>query len=72
MEKIAKEIGFEPFVRVIIPKGGCNGYSEDEYTELVAREKLRTWTKEEILDWLFENIDMICESVEPYDVHYDD
>jgi hypothetical protein len=34
-------------------------------------EKLRTWTKEEILDWVLENEADYGESYEPYDEEYD-
>lgn len=39
MDKVAKELIFSPIIRVVIPKGGCNGYEENEYAEIVAREK---------------------------------
>lgn len=72
MEKVAKELVFSPIVRVVVPKGGSNGYEENEYAEIVARDKLRKWSKEEILDWVFENLETIFPSYEEYDANYDD
>lgn len=72
MEKVAKELIFSPIVRVVIPKGGCNGYDENEYAEIAAREKVRSWTKEEILDWIFENHEDTFPSYEEYDANYDE
>ena len=40
MDNVAKELIFSPIIRVVIPKGGCNGYEENEYAEIVAREKI--------------------------------
>jgi hypothetical protein len=72
MEKVAKELIFSPIVRVVIPKGGCNGYNENEYAEMAAREKVRSWTKEQILDWIFENHEDTFPSYEEYDANYDE
>lgn len=72
MEKVAKELIFSPIVRVVIPKGGCNGYDENEYAEMAAREKVRSWTKEQILDWIFENHEDTFPSYEEYDANYDE
>lgn len=72
MEKVAKELIFSPIVRVVIPKGGCNGYDENEYAEMAAKEKVRSWTKEEILDWIFENHEDTFPSYEEYDANYDE
>jgi hypothetical protein len=72
MEKVAKELVFSPIVRVVVPKGGSNGWEENEYAEIVAREKIRKWTKEEILDWIFENHEDTFPSYEEYDAEYDE
>lgn len=71
MDNVAKELIFSPIVRVVIPKGGCNGYEENEYAEIVAREKVSKWSKEEILDWIFENHEDTFPSYEDYDPMYD-
>ena len=71
MDNVAKELIFSPIIRVVIPKGGCNGYEENEYAEIVAREKIRSWSKEEILDWIFENHEDTFPSCEDYDPMYD-
>ena len=72
MNKVARELVFCPIYRVVVPKGGSNGYTEEEYAEIVARDKIRGWSKEEILDWVFENLESIVDSPEPYDASYDD
>jgi hypothetical protein len=71
-EKVAKEVAFCPLVRVVVPNGGCNGYTENEYAEILAKEKLESWTKAEIIDWVMENLEDVMESYEPYDKEYDD
>ena len=71
-KKVAKEVAFCPLVRVCVPTNGANGYTEEELAEELAREKLMSWTKSEILDWLFENLEDIIASSEPYDEEYDD
>lgn len=70
-KNVAKEIAFCPMLRVVVPNGGCNGWTEEEFAELTAREKLQSWTKSEIIDWVMENIEDIIESYEPYDENYD-
>ena len=71
MEKIAKDLAFCPMLRVVIPKGTTNGWSEEEFAELTAREKLQSWTKSEIIDWVMDNLEDICESPETFDKDYD-
>ena len=70
--KVAKELAFCPILRVIVPTGGVNGYTEEEYAELIAREKLQSWTKAEIIDWVMENLEDVMESYEKYDANYDE
>ena len=70
-KKVAKELAFCPLLRVVVPNGGCNGYTENEYAEILAKEKLESWTKAEIIDWVIENLEDIMESYEPYDEEYD-
>ena len=72
MNKVARELVFCPICRVVVPKDGSNGYTEEEYAEIVARDKIKGWSKEEILDWIFENLESIVDSPEPYDASYDD
>lgn len=66
-KNIAKEVVFCPIVRVVIPKDGANGYTEDEYATMKAIEKLRSWSKEQILEWLDENVETIVDSPEECD-----
>lgn len=75
-KNIAKEVVFCPIVRVVIPKGREDGSyhpynkpanipnTEDEYATMKAIEKLRSWSKEEILEWLDENVETIVDSPE--------
>lgn len=72
MEKVAKELVFSPIVRVVIPKGCTNEYEENEYAVIAAKEKIRSWSKEEILDWIFENHEDTFPSYEEYDPEYDE
>lgn len=70
--KIAKELAFCPMLRVIVPnEKNINGYTQEEYTEILAKEKLEKWTKSEIIDWVMENLEDIMDSSEPYDPNYD-
>lgn len=70
---VAKEIVFCPILRIIVPdQEEINGYSQDEYVEELAREKLKNWSKSEIIDWVIENCENVLDSPEPYDPSYDD
>ena len=71
-KKVAKELAFCPMLRVVVPTNGCNGYTENEYAEILAKEKLQSWTKEEIIDWVVENLEDVMEAYEPYDAEYDE
>jgi hypothetical protein len=71
-KKVAKELAFCPIYRVCVPTNGANGYTEDELAETIARERISKWTKEEILDWVFGNLEDVMESYEPYDAEYDE
>lgn len=67
----AKEITFNPSIRVLVPTGGCNGYNETEYAKRVARSILSEWTKEEILEWVFDFETEPIDSPDKYDSDYD-
>lgn len=71
MDKVAKELVFSPIIRVIIPKDIPNGYSEDEYACNAVEERLKGWTKQEIIDWVIENWEHTMDALEPYDPMYD-
>lgn len=72
---IAVQFDYNPAIRVCIPVNG----NEDIYdvrTKENARklvlEKLRTWTKDEIIEWVLENETEYSESYESYNEEYDD
>lgn len=72
MDKVAKELVFSPIIRVVIPKDIPNGYSEDEYACNAVEERLKGWTKQEIIDWVIENWEHTMDALEPYDPEYDE
>lgn len=71
MAKVAKDIDFYPLLRVITDDTLDNNDAFDDVF-YKALDKVRSWTKEEIIDWLFENIDSVHDSIEPYDPEYDE
>lgn len=72
MDKVAKELVFSPIIRVVIPKDIPNGYNVDEYACNAVEERLKGWTKQEIIDWVIENWDCTMDAIEPYDTEYDE
>ena len=68
----AKEVVFNPSIRVLVPTGGCNGYTEEEYAKRVAKTTLMEWTKEELLEWIFDfEDDEVLNSSQTFDPEYD-
>ena len=73
-KKVAVQFEYNPAIRVCVETNGNNIHSNEVYEkarELVL-EKVRTWTKEEILDWVLENEADYGESYESYVEEYDD
>lgn len=73
-KKVAVQFDFNPAIRVCVETNGKDIHSNEVYEkarELVL-EKVRTWTKEEILDWVLENEADYGESYDTYDEEYDD
>lgn len=68
-KKIAREFIYCPALRVIVPTD-C----EDEYetAQKIAKEKLQSWTKEEIIDWILSNETDFTYHYEPYNAEYDE
>lgn len=68
-KKIAREFIYCPALRVIVPTD-C----EDEYetAQKIAKEKLQSWTKEEIIDWVLGNETDFTYHCEPYNAEYDE
>ena len=68
-KKIAREFIYCPALRVIVPTDCENEY---ETAQKIAEEKLRGWTKEEIIDWVLGNETDFTYHYEPYNEEYDE
>ena len=68
-KKIAREFIYCPALRVIVPTDCENEY---ETAQKIAEEKLRGWTKEEIIDWVLDNETDFTYHCEPYNEEYDE
>lgn len=73
-KKVAVEFEYNPAIRVCVPTDNNDIHSDEVYEKArkLVLEKLRTWTKEDILDWVLENEADYGESYETYDEEYDD
>jgi hypothetical protein len=74
-KKVAVQFDYYPAIRVCVPVNGNEDIYDvnvKEHARKLVLEKLRTWTKEEILDWVLENEADYGESYEPYDEEYDE
>lgn len=72
-KKVAVQFEYNPAIRVCVPINEDEDiYDVEENARKLVLEKLRTWTKEEIIDWVIENEADYCESYEPYDEEYDE
>jgi hypothetical protein len=58
---IAKDVSFAPTLRVIVPKG-----ESEDYILSVVKKKLKNMESRELVKWIFEHIDTIADSKEPY------
>lgn len=72
-KKIAVQFEYYPAIRVCVPvKGDEDIFDVEEDARKLVLEKLRTWTKEEIIDWVVANVaDYHEEFEQPYDEKYD-
>lgn len=73
-KKVAVQFEYNPAIRVCVQTDNNDIHSNEVYEkarELVL-EKVRNWTKDEILCWVLENIADYGESYEPYDEEYDE
>lgn len=68
----AKEINFNPCIRVLVPAGGDDTHNETELAKLIAYDTIINWTKEEILEWIFDFSTEPIDSPDKYDSDYDD
>ena len=72
-KKVAVQFEYNPAIRVCVPINEDEGiYDIEENARKLVLEKLRTWTKEEIIDWVIENEADYCEAYEPYNEEYDE
>ena len=72
-KKVAVQFEYNPAIRVCVPINEDEDiYDVEENARKLVLEKLRTWTKEEIIDWVIENEADYCESYEPYSEEYDE
>ena len=73
-KKLAVQFEYNPSIRVCVPliTGDEDIFDVEKNARKLVLEKLRTWTKEEIIDWVVENEEDYYESYEPYDKEYDD
>ena len=58
--KVAKNVTFNPAIRVVVENANNN---EDIITKAI--QKIQSWTKQEIIDWVVENFDSIEDAQEP-------
>ncbi len=72
-KKVAVQFEYNPAIRVCVPITGDEDiFDVEEAARKLVLEKVRTWTKEEIIDWVLENEADYCESYEPYSEEYDE
>ena len=72
-KKIAVQFDYNPAIRVCVPISGDEDiFDVKENAQKLVLEKLRTWTKEEIIEWVLENEEDYFESYESYNEEYDD
>ena len=72
-KKVAVQFDYNPAIRVCVPINGNEDiYDVRENARKLVLEKVRTWTKEEIIDWVLDNEADYFESYESYNEEYDD
>ena len=72
-KKVAIQFDYNPAIRVCVPISGDEDiFDVKENAQKLVLEKLRTWTKEEIIEWVLENEADYFESYESYNEEYDD
>jgi hypothetical protein len=72
-KKLAVQFEYNPAIRVCVPITGDEDiYDVEEAARKLVLEKLRTWSKEEIIDWVTANINDYYGADEPYNEEYDD
>jgi hypothetical protein len=72
-KKVAVQFEYNPAIRVCVPINEDEDiFDVQENARKLVLEKVRTWTKEEIIDWVLENEADYFEAYESYDAEYDD
>lgn len=73
-KKLAVEFEYNPAIRVCVPiiNGDEDIYDVEENARKLVREKLHTWTKEEIIEWVLEHEAEYWGSNEEYNEEYDE
>ena len=72
-KKVAVQFEYNPAIRVCVPiNDGEDIFDIEEKSRELVLAKLRTWTKEEIIEWVIEHETDYCESFEPYNEEYDE
>ena len=72
-KKVAVQFDFNPAIRVCVPINGDEDiFDVQENARKLVLEKVRSWTKEEIIDWVLENEADYFESYESYNEEYDE
>ena len=80
VKKVAVQFEFNPAIRVCVSVPTDKEYTNKEEllnavyddAQKLLLKKLKSWTKEEIIDWVIENEAGYDESFEPYNEEYDD
>ena len=57
----AKDISFAPTLRVVVPKG-----ESEDYILSVAKKQLERKDSQQLVRWIFDHLDTIADSKEPY------
>lgn len=72
-KKIAVQFEYNPSIRVCVPIDGDEDiFDVYKNARKLVLEKLQTCTKEEIIDWVMNNVADYYEADEPYNEEYDD
>ena len=73
-KKLAVEFEYNPAIRVCVPliNGDEDIFEVQKNARKLVREKLHSWTKEEIIEWVLEHEEDYFESYESYNEEYDE
>lgn len=72
-KKVAVQFEYNPAIRVCVPINDDEDiFDVQEKARKLVLEKVSTWSKEEIIDWVLENEEDYFESYESYNEEYDE